>query len=260
MNWLRSISLVFLGLGIGIIATSRFSFHVLPETQASQEQSETALSDDTTTSEISEEPQSSTTLDVTTTTAPALSPATLKLKEEFDQYFGVGDLDKANQVLGQLAKIAPQSTVYLEGQVSVAMRVQDWDKAKIAIKECLDQLPTSKNCLVSDTNIQLLLGSNEEQQKSIQSCMQAHPQDLQCRNSYATYAFMHSEYQTALNLYLGILQDNGAYGTTFEISYLNYQIGLAYRGLGKEQEAAQYLRSACDQGYPSACEEDFDDE
>jgi predicted Zn-dependent protease len=260
MNQLRSLSLILLGLGIGMMLGSRLSIRALPASEAQVDlrtpETQPQAQNQDQTSDLSTPPTSTTLPAPKDSVAVSSSVNTQTLQDEFQQYLVSGDFDKANQSLAQLSKADPHSKIFLEGQVDLAMRQQDWESAKVAIDTCLDKFPNSKTCLIDNAQVLLMNGSNEEQQKAIQGCLKAYPNDLQCRNTFATYSFMHGDHATALQQYLDMVRDNGSYGTTFEISYLNYQIGLSYRGLGQMEEAKQYLQLSCQQGYPAACGQD----
>jgi tetratricopeptide (TPR) repeat protein len=180
------------------------------------------------------------------------------LKEEFDNLLGHDDLDGASSILARMETNFSQSLEYLESKSRLLVRQRNWEEAKAVLEQCVSSYPASKTCLIDLSSTVLSIGSKEEQDKAITSCLNLSPNDLECRNMQAILRMNQGKYVDAVAIYRQLLKDNGSFGVRFEDSMLNWQLGIALEGAGDLREAMSYFEKACRSNYPSSCKKSED--
>lgn len=174
-------------------------------------------------------------------------------REEFENFMNQDELDGAASALRRMEATSSYSQQFLESKSRLLVRQRDWEDAKVALKKCLEAYPSSKACLVDLSSTELQIGSKEEQEKAISSCLAQSPNDPQCRNMLAILKMNQGKYGDAVSVYRQLIKDNGSFGVRFDDGMLNWQLAISLEGAGNLPEAVTYFDKACRNNFRSAC-------
>jgi tetratricopeptide (TPR) repeat protein len=174
--------------------------------------------------------------------------------KEFYDFIGLDDFDQAQVVLLKMEDIAPGSLEYYESNAVFLYKTDELEEAKVALKECLQVFPNSQTCTVYLANTYHIIGTESEQQTSVEECYIKFPQYPDCRYLMGRLRGHQKKYSEAILIYQGIIRDNKSFKKPFFLAMLNLDIGAALVESGRSEEALDYLEKSCKEKYQEACE------
>lgn len=189
-----------------------------------------------------------------TTNNEPVDPVLIKLRDDYAVQIQQGESRQALLILQDMEKKFPNSQIYAESNSDYQVFIKDWQNAAIAAKNCTAKFPKSRPCFRNLATAEMLDGgSTEEQSAAVEACLALEPNDPQCRNMKGQVQMNSGDFQSAIAVYEKLIQDNGSFGMRFNDDHLEYHLGLALEGAGRQEEAIEHLENACRRNNNAAC-------
>jgi TolA-binding protein len=185
---------------------------------------------------------------------PTIKKGLSQYTKEFYDFIGLDDFNQAQVVLHKIEEIAPGSLEYYESNAIFLYKNDELDEAKVALKECLQVYPNSQTCTVYLANTYHIIGTESEQQASVEECYLKFPKYPDCRYLMGRLRVHQKNYTEAILIYQELIRDNKSFKKPFFLPMLNWDIGAALVESGRSAEALTYLEKSCKEKYPEACE------
>lgn len=189
---------------------------------------------------------------VPTTSSTAVDVS--RLKADFDKYIAKDDLQSAYRLLVEMQKADPRGQAYLESQGVYLKARGDLNSARAAFKTCLASYAQSHTCMVQLADLELEIGSEADQSEAVRQCMAFNPSDPQCKNLSARLSLQKGDYNSAITMYQELLRNEGIDRFRFNPGVLDWHLGLALEGAGRQPEALTQFEKSCQAGHPRACD------
>ncbi|OUR97374.1 hypothetical protein A9Q84_13700 [Halobacteriovorax marinus] len=159
------------------------------------------------------------------------------------------------EIYKDLYRSYPKSKTVLEQYSSFLVRSKKWTEAISTLKKCVKNYPSSEVCQANLVNTLQQKGNKKDQLEAIENCLDVNHKNVACLNSYANYSLRYGDYKNALKFFKEMFIVNGQGLITFEERYIEYGMGLSYRGLGKLDRAKDYFKLSCQSNLQTACRE-----
>ncbi len=166
------------------------------------------------------------------------------------------DEDVALQLdlLEKMRVIDPESHIYMDSIADYHMRKGDRKKAYKLYKDCSKIHPKKQSCIrAAATFVFQALEDKEDQLIEINSCLDNIPGDVVCLNMLGVYSMQNNQFEKAVEVYEILVRDNSSNGIRLSLKILHAQLGHAYEGVGRNEDAKESFNEACRLGNRSIC-------